>query len=155
MRPTIALLACTGSFASLASAASGTLNAELSHATISESLDAKLGLDGGRLLRTVFGAAGERTPVTCSALDLRFASGRGRAHRLALETPRVALSGAGWIDLGGGTLDLVLTPRRKQSALLALDRALRVSGALEAPKVTLIATDPTRAGQPCVAGSAQ
>lgn len=151
----IAMQSRGDSFASLAGAATGTLHAELLHATISEALDAKLGLDGGRLLRTVFGAGSERTPVTCSALDVRFDAGRGTARRLAFETPQIALSGAGWIDLGGGTLHLLLTPRRKQSALLALDRTLQVSGALKAPKVALISAGAARTGEPCVAGRAQ
>lgn len=151
----IALRSRGESLASLAGAASGSLQAELMHATIPDALDAKLGLDAGRLLRTMFGADGQRTPITCSALDLRFEAGRGRARRLAFETPRVALSGVGWIDLGRGSLELVLTPQRKQTALLALDRALQISGALEAPKVALIAPDGARAGEPCVTGSAQ
>lgn len=143
------------SFASLASAAAGRLQAELVRATIPDSLDAKLGLDGGRLLRAKLGADGARTRITCSALDLRFDAGRGTTRRLAFETPHVALSGAGWIDLGRGTLDLVLTPRRRQTALFALDRAMQVNGALRAPKVALIAPDGALAGEPCVAGSMQ
>ena len=151
----IAMRSRGDSLASLAGAAAGSLQAELVRATIPDSLDAKLGLDGGRLLRSKFGADDARTPITCSALDLHFEAGRGSVRRLGLETPHVALAGIGWIDLGHGSLDLVLTPHRKQTALLALDRAVQVSGALNAPKVALIAPGGSRAAEPCTPGSAQ
>ena len=150
----VAMRAQGDSFASLAGSTTGSLQAELMRATMPDSLDAKLGLDGGRLLRAKLGGD-ERTPVTCSALDLRFDHGRGSARRLAVETPHVALAGTGWIDLGRGSLDLVLTPRRKQTALLALDRAVQVSGALRAPNTALISPGAARTGEPCVAGSVQ
>ena len=76
-------------------------------------------------------------------------------RRLGLETPHVALAGSGWIDLGQGSLDLVLRPHRKQTALLALDRAVLVSGALNAPKVALIAPGDSRAAEPCTPGLPQ
>ena len=151
----IAMRSRGDSLASLAGAANGSLQAELVRATIPDSLDAKLGLDGGRLLRAKLGADDARTSITCSVLDLRFDAGRGTARRLAVETPHVALSGAGWIDLGHGTLGVVLTPRRKQTALLAIDRAVKVDGALKAPKIALISLDAAPAGAPCVTGSMQ
>ncbi|MBC8057454.1 MAG: AsmA family protein [Rhizobiales bacterium] len=151
----IAMRARGDSRESLAGAATGTLQAELVGASIPEALEAKLALDGGRLLRGLFGGEGERTRITCSALDLRFEAGRGSVRRLAFDTPQVAFAGTGAVDLGRGTLDLVLTPRRKQSALLALDRALQVSGPFGAPKLALRAPESAPAGEPCVPGSAQ
>ena len=149
----IAMRAQGESLAGLAGSATGSLQAALLRATIPVALDAKLGLDGGRLLGAKLGANDARTPITCSALDLRFDRGRGTARRLAVETPQVALAGTGWIDLGRGSLDLLFTPRRKQTALFALDRAVRVSGALRAPTTALVAPDGARVGEPCVAGS--
>ena len=149
----IAMRAQGESLAGLAGSATGSLQAALLRATIPAALDAKLGLDGGRLLGAKLGANDARTPITCSALDLRFDRGRGTARRLAVETPQVALAGTGWIDLGRGSLDLLFTPRRKQTALFALDRAVRVSGALRAPTTALVAPDGARVGEPCVAGS--
>ena len=148
----IALRAQGDSFAGLAGSATGSLRATVLRATIPAELDAKLGLDGGRLLRAKLGADAARTSITCSALDLRFERGRGTARRLAVETPHVALAGTGWIDLGRGSLDMLLTPRRKQTALLALDRAMRFSGALRAPTTALVAPGAARAGEPCVPG---
>ncbi len=148
----IAMRAQGDSFASLAGSASGSLQAVLLRATIPAAFDAKLGLDGGRLLRAKLRADDVRTPITCSSLDLRFDRGRGTARRLAFETPHVALAGTGWIDLGRGSLDLLLTPRRKQTALLALDRAVQVRGALRAPTTALVALDAARVGAPCVIG---
>jgi uncharacterized protein involved in outer membrane biogenesis len=151
----IALRSRGDSLSSLAGAAAGSLQAELVRATIPATLDAKLGLDGGRLLRAKLGADDARTPITCSALDLRFDAGRGTVHRLAFDTPQVAMSGTGVGGRGRGRGDRLRTPRRKQAALLALDRALQVSGPFGAPKTALVAPDAARAGAPCVAGRAQ
>ncbi len=134
--------------------AEGNVRAELIGATIPESLDAKLGLDGGHLLRAMFKGE-DRARIGCSALELQFSAGRAQVRRLALTTASVQLDGRGAIDFKRAAIDLVLTPHRKRSALFALDRVLQVSGAINSPTVALVAgdTDPARAAA-CVSGSA-
>ena len=125
----------------LGAAAAGTVTAELVRASIPDALDAKLALDGGHWLRSIVGAGSERVAVVCSALELQFERGRGEVRRLAFETPSANVHGSGSIDLGRASVDLVLTPNRKQRTLLALDRSMHVSGPLSGPKVALVAAD--------------
>ena len=134
--------------------AEGSVRAELVGATIPESLDAKLGLDGGHLLRAML-KGDDRSSVECSALELQFSAGRGEVRRLALATASVQVEGRGAIDFKRGAIDLLLTPHRKQSALFALDRTLQVSGAIKAPAVKLVAGKAALAGPPCVSGTAR
>ena len=126
----------------------GTLTAATSHASISSRLDARLALNGGRVLRTMFEGA-EQIPVRCGALELRIRDGIGRVDRLVIETDGMMLVGTGRIDLPARSLALTLVPQRKQAALLALDRSIGVTGPLNAPRVTLdaaLSSLPTAAG---------
>lgn len=139
----------------LAAATTGSVTAELVRATIPDALDAKLALDGGHLLRSMFGVGSERSAVTCSALELNFDRGRGAVRRLAFATDRVDVVGAGWVDLGSASLDLVLTPHRKQSALFSLDRSMRLRGPMKAPKLALVDRDEAKAsGAVCTPAAA-
>ena len=123
----VALRSQGASMAALRAAAAGTVEASLVRASLPGTLEAKLGLDGGRWLRAAFGGTG-RAPVTCAVLMLDLASGKGRLRWLELETGRLSVSGTGSLDLAQQHIDMVLTPHRKQAALLALDRSLHVTG---------------------------
>ena len=114
----------------------GTITAATSHASMSNRLDARLALNGGRVLRTMLEGL-QQIPVRCGALELRVSQGIGRAERLVIETDRMKLVGAGQIDLPKQSLALTFTPQRKQPALLALQRSIRVVGPIGAPRVTL------------------
>jgi len=145
LRGRIALRSHGDSIAALAGAASGSLSAALSGATISNRLDAKLGLDGGGLLRALLTGT-ERVPVQCAALVVDFKRGNGKTRRLLFETERTALAGIGSVNLARESFDLVLTPHSKKSALFALHKAMRVSGSFRDAKVALV--DPGEAPWP-------
>lgn len=136
------------SLQALAAAARGSLQATLVKASVPAALDAKLGLDGGRWLSAKF-KPDERAAITCSALSLTMADGQARVQRLALETAQVALTGSGSVDLPSRSVELTIAPRRKQAALLALDRWLQVRGPLTDAKVTLIPPGERAPGPGC------
>jgi len=122
----------------LVAGASGTIALSLAPgASVSRRLDAKLGLDGGEWLRTLFDKSA-RVPVQCATATLALAHGVATPRRFAFETPRTALAVRGTIDLAGESLDVTLTPAHKKLALLALDRSIRAEGSWQAPKVTLV-----------------
>ena len=73
--------------------------------------------------------------------------GVGRVERLVVETDRLKLVGAGQVDLREQTVALTLAPQRKQVALLALERSIRIAGPFNAAHVTL---DPPSATPPSV-----
>jgi hypothetical protein len=87
--------------------------------------------------------------VRCARVGLEFERGRGRLRRLGFETERVAISGGGSVDLGTRVVDLLLTPQRKGSALLALDRSIRISGAFDKPTIALTEPRASAAAPAC------
>jgi uncharacterized protein involved in outer membrane biogenesis len=133
----VALRAHGDSLAALASAANGSVSAELRRASISKKLDAKLGLDGGALFRSWF-APQDRLQVTCSIMAIDFVAGQGKARRAQLETERTSVVGIGTIDLAHESFDLTLTPHRKTASLLALDRSVHAHGPWRHPAMSLV-----------------
>ena len=70
-------------------------------------------------------------------MQVRFDNGIGVVQRLALETENVLINGTGSVDLLRRRMKALITPHRKQSALLALDDSIQVDGAWLAPTITL------------------
>jgi uncharacterized protein involved in outer membrane biogenesis len=122
----------------LTAASAGSVSLSLEKATIPKRLDARLGLDGLAVLGTLFTDADERVPVQCAVAVLDVRGGRGTVRQLAFETGRVAVAGSGAADLATESVDLLLTPVLKESAVLALQRSIHVSGKLRAPAVELV-----------------
>jgi uncharacterized protein involved in outer membrane biogenesis len=129
----------------LVSSAAGTATLSLDKATIPKRLDARIALDGIAILGTMFGDADERVPVLCGVLALDVRGGRAVVRRMALETERVTVDGSGTAQFVPATIDVLLTPALKQSALLALDRSIHVSGPVSGPSIELTDPAPRRA----------
>jgi len=121
----------------LVAGANGTITVALADgASVSRRLDAKLGLNGGEWLRTLFDKSA-RVPVQCASATLALAHGVASARRFVFETPGTALAVRGSLDLAGESLDATLMPVHKKLALLALDKSIHAQGPWRAPKVSL------------------
>jgi hypothetical protein len=121
----------------LIAGANGSLTLALAEgATVSKRLDAKLGLNGGEWLRTLFDKSA-RVPVQCGAVTLALEHGVATTRRFVFETADTALAGRGSLDLAAQTLEATLTPAHKKLALLALDKAIHVQGSWHDVKVSL------------------
>lgn len=125
------------SLATLRNGAFGKVTAKLQHASLPASLDARLALDAGQWLRT-FADPDKRMAILCSIGEMRIESGRGRTTRMVIETENVVVSGHAQVDLKQKSFEMVLTPHRKQSALMALDRSVRVGGGFHRPSIGLV-----------------
>lgn len=136
------------SAASLLEALSGKLRLALHGARIPRALDAKLALDGGAMLGA-FLAGAETVPVPCAAAEFDFDKGRGHTRLLAFETERTLVTGEGVVSLPDRSLDLLLSPHRKTSSLLALDRSIRLSGPVAHPVVSLADASNAKAPSRC------
>ena len=115
-------------------------------ATVSKRLDAKLGLNGGEWLRTLFDKAA-RVPVQCASVTLALAHGVATPKRVEFETTETALAIQGSLNLVDETVDATLTPVRKKLALLALDKSIHAAGSWHAVKIKLepaIGAEPAR-----------
>ena len=122
---------------SLVAGASGTVTLSLADgASVSKRLDAKLGLNGGEWLRTLFDKSA-RVPVQCASATLARARGVATPRRFVFETPGTALAVRGSLDLANESLDATLTPARKKLALLALDKSIHAQGSWHDVKVSL------------------
>ena len=132
------LKASGNSAEALLASASGTVSAFVSGGTISSALDAKMGLQMGRVVRNmVLGA--EPIAIRCAAAVLDVEHGTARIRSLVVDSERTRTLGSGTIDLGREALDLVLTPEAKQPALFTLDRSIRLTGPLRDPRRELVA----------------
>ena len=131
--------------AMLASVA-GTASAFVSGGTISSLLDAKMGLQGGRVVRSMLAGA-EPIAIRCAAAVVDLRKGEGRIRTLVVDTERTRTVGSGSIDLAHRTFDVVLTPEAKQPGLFVLDRSIRLSGALHEPRRELVDRTPLGGGE--------
>ena len=145
-----ALLKASGDSApALLASATGSITAALVGGTMSSLLDAEMGLQGGKILRSMIAGA-EPIAIRCAAAALDLRRGRGQIRTLVLDTERTRTTGTGTIDLAHETVDVVLTPEAKQGGLFVLDRSIRLHGPLRQPARELVAraeapAAPTRA----------
>ncbi len=147
-----ALKASGDSAESLLASASGTVNAFVTGGTISSLLDAKMGLQGGRIVRGLLAGA-EPMPIRCAATVLELDRGRATIRSLVVDTERTRTTGSGTIDLAKQAVDVVLTPEAKQPGLFILDRSIRLHGPLRDARRELVArvvpaTAPVRGCRP-------
>jgi AsmA family protein len=121
----------------LMEAARGNVSLSLAEgASVSKRLDAKLGLNGGEWLRTLFDKSA-RVPVQCAEVTLALEHGVATPRRFVFETPDTALAAHGSLDLVNETLDATLTPAHKTLALLALDKSIHAQGPWHGVKFAL------------------
>jgi uncharacterized protein involved in outer membrane biogenesis len=113
--------------AALFGSLSGPLHVALSQGSISNLLDAKLGLNGGRVLWLKL--AGDREiALRCGALDMNFSDGVGRAHSLVLDSEQTRVNGSATLDLRNERFEVLLRPQPKQGRVFALGSAIHASG---------------------------
>lgn len=136
--------------AALMSSLSGPVHAELAQGSISNLLDAKLGLDGGRMLWLKL--AGDREIVLrCADLAVDFSNGVGRSKSLVLDSAQTRVNGSATIDLRNEHFEALLRPQAKQGRVFALGSAIRASGSFRQAQVGI---DKGEAGAAAQAGGA-
>jgi uncharacterized protein involved in outer membrane biogenesis len=117
--------------------AHGTIDARIDSGSISKRVDAKLGLDYGKLVKLFF--VGDRDiAIRCGALALDVRDGVGKTRVLALDTADTRLAGRGTLDFRQQRYDLVLDPQPKDPGLFAKRKSIKVDGPFASPHVTLI-----------------
>jgi uncharacterized protein involved in outer membrane biogenesis len=103
---------------------------------ISNKLDAKMGLDLGKL--AWLSIRGDKDIAFDSgAVYLDFKNGIGLSHDTAVETAQTVTQGTGSIDLRNETLDFLLTPKPKDPTLFSLRSNIHIYGPLNKPQFKL------------------
>jgi AsmA family protein len=137
LRGRMALKASGDDAPALRASAGGTISVALAAGTIPSLLDAQLGLEGGKLMRT-FLSGNEALALPCAAAAVDVSAGRAHVRSLVIDSANTRTTGAGTIDLRDAAIDVVLTPEPKRPGLFELQKSIRLSGHLPRPEKKLV-----------------
>jgi len=129
------------SVATILGAASGTLALTMEGGRISNLLDAKLGLNAGKVLRLLVG--GDQSIVINSAdVAFDFDNGSGTSKNIFLDTAQTRVVGTGSISLRDESVDLLLTPDPKKPGFFSFRSSLiHVDGSFRHPQWAIVKKD--------------
>ncbi len=148
-----ALLKASGDdLQALRASAAGTVSATLTAGTIPSLLDAQMGLQGGKLVRTLL-SGNEALALPCAAASIEVAAGRARIRSLVIDSANTHTTGSGTLDLRDAAIDLVLTPEPKRPGMFELQKSIRLSGHLPRPEKALVDRVAPLQVADCAAGS--
>jgi AsmA protein len=126
------------SVATILGAASGTLALTMDGGRISNLVDAKLGLNGGKILRLLIG--GDRG-IAINTVDVAFDfdKGLGTSTNIFLDTAQTRVAGTGNINLRDETVYMLLTPHQKKPGIFSLrSSSIHVDGSFRHPQFTIV-----------------
>lgn len=124
------------SFSQILKTLSGDLFLRLGGGVVSSKLDAKLGLDFGKMFWLSI-KGDKNIPLKCGVLKGQLKNGVSNNILIIFETAETALNGKGSVDFLNRQVDLTLTHETKKSKLLSLSSPMYVHGPLLKPKVDL------------------
>jgi AsmA family protein len=124
------------SIAKITASSSGLAQIDMAGGAISNLLDAEIGLNAGKALKAL--VTGDRAiGINSATAAFDFDKGLGKSKSILLDTDQTHTEGTGIIDLRDETVDLLLTPHPKKTALLALHSSIRIHGPIRKPKFSL------------------
>ena len=126
-RAQLKMTAHGNSVAALLASADGTFVMLMDGGRISSLLDAKLGLNAGKVIKLSISGDSD-IALHCGAAAFAFHNGVGKSQVVLLETEQTHTDGAGTINLKDQTLDLLLTPQPKSPGWFTLNSSIRVQG---------------------------
>jgi uncharacterized protein involved in outer membrane biogenesis len=124
------------SLADVLGSASGPFSIATRDARISNRTDAKLGLNLGKMLRTMIREE-KQVPVHCASATIDLKNGVGKSRRILVDTDRTHVEGSGSIDLRNERFDLLMTPQPKNSSDITLRQSIRIKGSLRDAEIEL------------------
>ena len=125
------------SVAKILASSSGSMEITMEGGGISNLLDAKLGLNGGKILRLLI--TGDRAiGINNAIVAFDFEKGLGKSKTILLDTDQTHTQGTGIIDLRDETVDVLLTPRPKKRGIFFLHSSIRIHGSIRQPKFSLV-----------------
>ena len=128
------------SVAKILASSSGSMAVFMEGGGISNLLDAKLGLNRGKVLRLLI--TGDRDiGINNAAVAFDFEKGLGRSTAILLDTDQTRTEGTGVIDLRDETVDVLLTPHPKKRGILSRRSSIHVQGSFRQPTYSIIKND--------------
>jgi uncharacterized protein involved in outer membrane biogenesis len=126
----IQLVGQGNSIASLMGSATGSFAALVDSGRISNKLDAKLGLNAGKIVGLFF--RGDRDiALNCAAIAFDIRNGSGKSRAIFLDTEQTHITGVGTVNLKDQRFELLLTPEPKHPGLFTLHSLIRIDGSLK------------------------
>ncbi len=127
IRAQIELSGQGNSIAAIIGSATGSLAAVMDRGRISNLLDAKLALDGGKILGSLI--RGERDiALNCAAVAFDIRKGVGKSQFIMLDTEQTHVDGIATLNLRAERFELVLTPQPKNPGLFTLRSSIKGEG---------------------------
>lgn len=124
------------SVAKILATSSGSMEVSMEGGSISNLLDATIGLRGGKILRLLI--TGDRAiGIHKAVVALDFEKGLGTSKTILLDTDQTRTEGTGTIDLRDETVDVLLTPHPKKPGMFSLGSFIRVHGSIQQPEFSL------------------
>ena len=128
------------SVAKILASSSGSMAVSMAGGGISNLLDAKLGLNRGKILRLLI--TGDRAiGIHSAVVAFDFEKGLGKSKTILLDTDQTRTEGAGIIDLRDETVDVLLTPHPKKPGLFSMNSNIRVHGPIRQPEFSVEARE--------------
>ena len=125
------------SVAKILASSSGSMAIFMEGGGISNLLDAKLGLNLGKVLRLLI--TGDRDiGINNAAVAFDFEKGMGTSTAILLDTDQTHTEGTGIIDLRGETVDVLLTPHPKKPRILSRRSSIHVRGSFLQPTYSIV-----------------
>jgi hypothetical protein len=127
LRTHASLRAAGSDIDALRASLAGTVTATLSQGTIPSLLDAQMGLEVGKVMRSLL-TGSSALPLPCAAATAELGGGLARITSLVIDSANTRITGAGVVELRHGVIDIKLTPEPKRPGLLELQKSIRLSG---------------------------
>jgi len=127
LRTRASLKAAGDDLESLRASVAGKVTATLTAGTIPSLLDAQMGLEMGKVMRT-FLTGSSALPLPCAAATAELGGGLARITSLVIDSANTRTTGVGVVELRHGTIDIKLTPEPKRPGLFELQKSIRISG---------------------------
>jgi len=135
------------SVAKILASASGSMEVSMDGGGISNLLDAKLGLNRGKILRLLI--SGDRSiAINSAVIAFDVEKGLGTSRTILLDTDQTQTDGRGIIDLRDETLDVLLTPHPKKPGLFSVNSNIRIHGPIRQPEFSIQDRAETRKAEP-------
>ncbi len=123
------LHAAGDSFASMTKNLSGDADVTIGKGAISNKLDAKLGLDLGKLFWLTL-RGDKNIALNCGQLGLDIKQGVATSHTFWVNTAQTIVEGKGRIDLNNQQVNVLIDPQPKDPGLFTVSKSIQLSGQL-------------------------
>ena len=135
------------SVAKILASATGSMEVSMTGGGISNLLDARLGLNTGKVLRLMI-TGDQAIAIHSAVVAFDFEQGLGKSKAILLDTDQTRTEGTGTIDLRHETVDVLLTPHPKKPGLFSRPSSIHVHGPIRKLEFSLAEAAAGKAMEP-------